>query len=481
MKQIIKFVLIISFIIRELACVAQIDTKNICTVEDNRLIFRLDKRWTEEQKREVSMSYDLDSLLMDQAYRGIPVIVYDSIEWIVTQKDSKIIYLSKGFGNILPYDTNKYTPFAIDLLETVLPSPTEVNSISYGINDFSKKSVFAYKDGIAQFFLPGNKNAKNVYLSGTFNEWSTMNTPMQFCDSGWVVKLRIPAGKYLYKYIKDGQWTLDPNNKQKDEHNVYNSVLYCYNHVFRLKGYPDAHKVMLTGSFINWNRKGLQMQRTNSGWELPIFFREGTYFYKFIVNKEWITDSENPLIREDGNGHLNSVLEIGEKYTFNLDGYTDAEKVILTGGFNNWNASELIMEKTSTGWKLDYTIAEGNHEYKYIVDNQWIIDHTKPYTNGIDKFLNSVLVINPNYTFVLNSSPDANTVCVSGDFNNWSPSGYSMKKVGKQWIFPIHLKPGKCRYKYIVDGNWIIDVDNPLWEDNEHGTGNSVLWIKSKR
>jgi hypothetical protein len=23
-----------------------------------------------------------------------------------------------------------------------------------------------------------------------------------------------------------------------------------------------------------------------------------------------------------------------------------------------------------------------------------------------------------------------------------------------------------------------VDPDNPLWEENEHGTGNSVLWIE---
>jgi hypothetical protein len=29
-----------------------------------------------------------------------------------------------------------------------------------------------------------------------------------------------------------------------------------------------------------------------------------------------------------------------------------------------------------------------------------------------------------------------------------------------------------------VDGKWMIDPANDLWEDNEFGTGNSVLWIE---
>jgi hypothetical protein len=52
-----------------------------------------------------------------------------------------------------------------------------------------------------------------------------------------------------------------------------------------------------------------------------------------------------------------------------------------------------------------------------------------------------------------------------------------IKKAGA-WIFPIYLKPGKYTYKFIVDQKWILDPANDLWEDNEYGTGNSVLWIE---
>jgi hypothetical protein len=29
----------------------------------------------------------------------------------------------------------------------------------------------------------------------------------------------------------------------------------------------------------------------------------------------------------------------------------------------------------------------------------------------------------------------------------------------------------------IVDKEWKLDPGNELWEENEYGTGNSVLWI----
>jgi len=46
------------------------------------------------------------------------------------------------------------------------------------------------------------------------------------------------------------------------------------------------------------------------------------------------------------------------------------------------------------------------------------------------------------------------------------------------WKYPVHLNPGKHSYKFIVDGRWMIDPANELWEENEFGTGNSVLWIE---
>jgi hypothetical protein len=47
-----------------------------------------------------------------------------------------------------------------------------------------------------------------------------------------------------------------------------------------------------------------------------------------------------------------------------------------------------------------------------------------------------------------------------------------------EWIFPIYLKPGKYVYKYIVDGEWILDPENPDYEQNEFNTDNSVLWVE---
>jgi hypothetical protein len=87
------------------------------------------------------------------------------------------------------------------------------------------------------------------------------------------------------------------------------------------------------------------MEKTETGWELPLYLREGTHAYKFIVDGNWITDPENPVTRPDGAGNLNSFIGIGDTIFFKLRNYPDAEQVVLTGNFNAWNHGELLMER----------------------------------------------------------------------------------------------------------------------------------------
>jgi hypothetical protein len=54
-----------------------------------------------------------------------------------------------------------------------------------------------------------------------------------------------------------------------------------------------------------------------------------------------------------------------------------------------------------------------------------------------------------------------------------------MVKQGSKWIFPVFLHKGKHTYKFIVDGKWILDPVNKLYEQNEFGTYNTVLWIEN--
>ncbi|WP_235297239.1 glycogen-binding domain-containing protein [Portibacter marinus] len=77
------------------------------------------------------------------------------------------------------------------------------------------------------FRLPNESQAKEVYLSGSFNNWDEKSLPMQKIGDRWQLELKLPPGKHYYKFIVDEQWTIDQENdlREKDEWGRENSVL----------------------------------------------------------------------------------------------------------------------------------------------------------------------------------------------------------------------------------------------------------------
>jgi carboxypeptidase Q len=65
-------------------------------------------------------------------------------------------------------------------------------------------------EGNTTFFLEGFENAGSVSLVSDFNNWNMFGTPLAKINGGWACKLDLPPGRYLYKYIIDGDWTADP-------------------------------------------------------------------------------------------------------------------------------------------------------------------------------------------------------------------------------------------------------------------------------
>ncbi|MFA6127515.1 MAG: glycogen-binding domain-containing protein [Bacteroidales bacterium] len=457
----------------------------VCRIENGRMIFKIDLDWTPDQLRLVSSQFNLDTLLLSKVMNGKADSIMLADGWKWKQINPRTTELSKDLAPAPPHAPafDKVLPpsriFLLDdnwLHVSGFPEPDQAN---YGVNKLTYSNLFKYSDSMALFILPGHTDARQVYLSGTFNEWSTMQTPMKRSGEGWSVAVPLLPGKYAYKYIIDGRWTQDGNNKLKenDLNGGNNSVIFCYNFVFRLKGYTDAKKVILAGSFNNFNPRELMMSKTGEGWELPLYLRPGTHSYKFIIDNNWITDPDNPVVRPDGRGNFNSFMGIGDTTWFRISGHQSVKNMVLAGTFNGWNTAELKMTKTESGWQLPFILAPGNYEYKYIADGRWMTDSANPFVNGKGNMANSFLTVKPNHNFMVDSFPNANRIAVSGSFNGWNREGYSMVRKNNRWMLPLFLKPGKYTYKIIVDGQWILDPNNMLWEENEYGTGNSVLWI----
>lgn len=447
-------------------------------LEDSKFIIRIDLTWDEGQKAKLAELFDLDSTLVAAVFDRKINYIIDSTDWTIIQPRENIIELVKSINTPSEVMLDKIilsTPPGH--ATTLKPPPVPAN---YGTNSFTDPTVFNYNNGKACFVFRGIKEARSVFLAGSFNQWSTLQMPMQQTDSGWVACLWLPPGKHLYKYIVDGRWMNDPNNqlRENDGHRGFNSIVYCYNHTFRLEGYSNARRVVLAGSFNGWNRRELEMKRAGNDWILPMFLREGTHAYKFIVDGKWINDPANPVTHPDGAGNVNSFIGIGDTVIFRLNGYTEAKQVVLSGNFNAWNTGELLMEKKEDEWRAPYVFGAGNYEYKFIVDGRWMIDPNNPFTTGSGDFLNSFLAFKPNHLFVLKGYSGADKVIVTGSFNGWNTSDYRMILRDGEWVFPIYLAPGRHSYKFIINGEeWILDPANPLWEENEFGTGNSVLWV----
>jgi len=73
----------------------------------------------------------------------------------------------------------------------------------------------------------------------------------------------------------------------------------------------------------------------------------------------------------------------------------------------------------------------------------------------------------------------AREVYIVGDFNEWRASDASRltSKKGGLWEGRLELKPGRYRYKFVVDGQWLHDPRNEKTESNPFGGVDSVLMI----
>jgi 1,4-alpha-glucan branching enzyme len=70
--------------------------------------------------------------------------------------------------------------------------------------------------------------AKEVLLTGDFNNWSPEKHPMKRDENGmWNKAVMLSPGNYEYKFLVDGQWREDPRNDHicPNCFGTYNSVI----------------------------------------------------------------------------------------------------------------------------------------------------------------------------------------------------------------------------------------------------------------
>ena len=84
------------------------------------------------------------------------------------------------------------------------------------------------------------------------------------------------------------------------------------------------------------------------------------------------------------------------------------------------------------------------------------------------------------FQFVL-VAPQASSVALVGDFNDWDPARSPMRTAQGVWATTVPLAPGRYRYAFLVNGvEWRADPDAPAARDDEFGTPSSVITVGGK-
>ncbi len=477
---VLRWVVVCCFLALSFGTIAQQATY---TIKDGRMIIKLDKRIDRMQLEHFIDQFGLQDLDLEHIMAKQKFDKLRKKGWRVDVINNQVLVISKKLlGFVDMTDPGKRMVLTENHPNSADLFPAENDNLRYGFNQFVNKHSFATQDSFVTFFMRGSTNAGAVFLAGSFNGWESSSLPMRHTDSGWIAQVKLGSGKYWYKFIVDGGWTVDRDNElvEDDGRGNQNSVYYKTNTRLSLNGYPDAHKVFLAGSFNGWKSNELPLTKVPNGWQIDVYLSEGTHTYKFVVNGQWIADPANKNKLPDGEHGYNSVIALGKPHMFKLPGHADAREVIVAGSFNDWRDFELHLKLTPSGWEIPYVLGPGNYDYKFRVDGHWITDPDNPlFISRKENGNASYLIIGANYTFRLTGYDNAHKVYLAGDFNNWTPDALLMKRSGQDWIFHIHLSVGKHLYKFIVDGDWIKDPGNQLWEENEYGTDNSVIWIEN--
>jgi chromosome partitioning protein len=77
-------------------------------------------------------------------------------------------------------------------------------------------------------------------------------------------------------------------------------------------------------------------------------------------------------------------------------------------------------------------------------------------------------------------APEAKEVYVASDFNAWQLDENSrMSQENGTWTKKLRLWPGRYHYRFVIDGRWTEDTNNPDKEMNPYGEMDSLIEVKN--
>ena len=171
-----------------------------------------------------------------------------------------------------------------------------------------------------------------------------------------------------------------------------------------------------------------------------------------------------------------SVFESADgKTRFFLKGNKNAKAITLISSFLTKSKKEMV--KKDDGWEIYVVIKPGKHYYKFNIDGKDALDKTNEQKENHPNLGQSSIYYKPNYTFELSDYLKASTIFIAGNFNNWHLGSLELHLKNDGWQLPIFLPDGTYTYKFIVDGRWITDPQNPIIRPDGSGNYNSYVSI----
>ncbi len=307
--------------------------------------------------------------------------------------------------------------------------------------------------------------AAAVFLAGEFNNWSDTATPLTNQDGVWSLALDLPEGSYQYKFVVDGNWLADPNNTNvsDDGFGGSNSLVTVAAGVEKMDAgaalaagavaattaaptaastsgaagqvavtftheAAGAAGVYLAGEMNSWSDSADLMTNTDGVWSLVVNLDPGDYAYKFVVDGSWTQDPNNPNTTEDGFGGQNSSVHV-------------------PAGKDNISASA-VGGAAATGTAA-VAAPSGSGELRSV------------------EF---------RYTPVISG---VGAVFLAGSFNDWNDAKTKMTDADNDGTYTVSLllAEGSYQYKFVVDGNWQADANNPDTAEDGFGGQNSLLTV----
>jgi 1,4-alpha-glucan branching enzyme len=216
---------------------------------------------------------------------------------------------------------------------------------------------------------------------------------------------------------------------------------------------------------------------------------EQYYNLKFLKSASYPVEKE--IIKIIPEAGIQKVIK-GILFTYKN---RNVKKVEIAGNFSKWRG--IKMERGENGvWFVlidDFNSGE-KLKYKFIIDGIWMNDpeNIDKEDDGIGSFVSvadpvkekegknvSYRITDSNKVEFRIFSPKAAFISLVGDFNHWNPENDILKK-GSDGIWRIkkHIPAGKYKYKFVIDGQWSLDIYNSRTASDEAGTLCSLIIMK---